>query len=410
MFNRQMRRKFVSILSYALIIGLVFGAVGFSQTALAQDTAQDTEAAVVGIATIMPADPTANVNVREGPSMDYPVIRTVRADTRVGVLGQSGAAWLAIRLADGTEGWVARFLTDFTDTVQTMAAPPLEAPAAVGTPVAAQPPLAPPPTTATTIYASPIALDQPPLGPPPSIALVTEPHTVTIAPIVHINVNVREGPSTAHRVVQTVAPGTHVSVLAQDATNLWIYVRLPNGNEGWIARYLTNFVGTVPQVTDVTAGQPPLAPPASEPAVDTPELVEVEPGVMVLPGEWHDLIAPRAEQALDQNWRTLPEGEVHWYSFQHPGDSMRIQVWMDSEPNEAAGFRVYRADQAQAIMGGRNPDDFEALGRGTHNPNEPGNLFWRGAFSVAGRYYVMVEPGGLGDIPYTIYGAGPGYN
>ena len=46
-----------------------------------------------------------------------------------------------------------------------------------------------------------------------------------------------------------VAPGTQVTVLGQDATNLWLFVRLEGGKEGWVARYLTNFIGAMPVVT-----------------------------------------------------------------------------------------------------------------------------------------------------------------
>lgn len=54
------------------------------------------------------------LNVRTGPSTSYPVITTVVAGTVLTVLGRNEVnTWLAVRLEDGTEGWVTRSLTDY---------------------------------------------------------------------------------------------------------------------------------------------------------------------------------------------------------------------------------------------------------------------------------------------------------
>lgn len=54
------------------------------------------------------------LNVRSGPSTSYPVITTVVAGTVLTVLGRNDVnTWIAVRLEDGTEGWVTRSLTDY---------------------------------------------------------------------------------------------------------------------------------------------------------------------------------------------------------------------------------------------------------------------------------------------------------
>ena len=73
--------------------------------------------------TVVPAatqDPTLAVvtapalNVRAGPSTAYAVITTVPAGTVLVVIGRNEAnTWLAVRLEDGTEGWVTRSLTNY---------------------------------------------------------------------------------------------------------------------------------------------------------------------------------------------------------------------------------------------------------------------------------------------------------
>lgn len=54
------------------------------------------------------------LNVRAGPSTAYPVITTVSAGTVLTVLGRNDVnTWIAVRLEDGTEGWVTRSLTNY---------------------------------------------------------------------------------------------------------------------------------------------------------------------------------------------------------------------------------------------------------------------------------------------------------
>jgi len=54
------------------------------------------------------------LNVRSGPSTLYPVLTTVPAGTILTVLGRNDVnTWIAVQLADGTQGWVTRTLTDY---------------------------------------------------------------------------------------------------------------------------------------------------------------------------------------------------------------------------------------------------------------------------------------------------------
>jgi uncharacterized protein YgiM (DUF1202 family) len=397
-----------------------------------------------------------NVNIRSGPSTAFSVVRTIAQGTTLTVLGQDASAtWLSVRLADGTEGWIARFLTDFGGTVATVA-----------TPAQALPPLAPPATDTT---------------------LTTGAVVVSGA----VNVNVRSGPSTIYSVLRTVPQGTALTVLGQDGTNTWLSVQLSDGSTGWIARYLTNYVGIAPTVAAPVLTQPALAAPqtvintvpapvtpaanlyvgpsqlysvirtvpqgstitiigqdatgawlsvrladgtegwmaraatdfvgtaaiVATPTVSQPvqpPLVPPSTVTVVVPGAVGLPLEPAAvdnfpiESALAANWRTIGQGQTQWFAFSHPGDDQPVQIWMNVDPDNAATFRIFTEDNAQSIMAGANPDDFIDIGRGTPNPNEPADLFWRGAFGENGRFFVMITNTGPGDTSYSIYGVGPG--
>jgi uncharacterized protein YraI len=321
----------------------------------ASDTALNTAAIVEGA---------PNLNVRVGPSTDFAVIRTVPRGTQFTVLGQDATStWLFVRFADGSEGWLARYLTNFVGIAQTIQ-PAIQTP----------------------------ALSQPPLAPPATMPADADP--VAAVP----NLNVRSGPSTDYPVIRAISGGTQVVVLGQDATGAWLFVQLADGSEGWLSRSVTTFEGAAQVVATPPLAQPPLAPPAT---------VSVVPGTASLPSQAASLDNFPIEQSLANNLRTLSGGQIQWFTFSHPGDEEPVQVWMDVEPGGAAEFRVYREEDARAIMAGANPDDFVDIGRGTFNENEPADLFWRGAFDEHGRYFVMVRNGSTSDVTFSIYGVGP---
>jgi uncharacterized protein YraI len=322
-------------------------------------TAPDTAAIIAGA---------ANVNVRSGPSTDFAMIRTIPQSTQFTVVGQDATStWLYVRFADGVEGWIARYLTSFAAVAPTLQ-----------TPVVSQPPLAPPPTV-------PADAD--------SVVGV-------------LNIDVRAGPSTAHPVIRTVPGGTEVVVLGQDASGTWLFVQLADGSQGWLSRSLTSFEGIAPVVA-IPPTIPPTIPSVVQPPLAPPATVSVVPGTASLPSQAAALDNFPIEQALAGNLHNLRGGQIQWFTFSHSGDAEPVQIWLDVEPNEAAEFRIYREEDAQAIMAGANPDDIREIGRGTPNENEPADLFWRGAFEEHGRYFVMVRSGSTGDVTYSIYGVGP---
>ena len=79
---------------------------------------------------------TAALNLRRGPSTDYPIITALTQDTALTVTGQNAAGtWLRVETANGVEGWVSRAYTDFAGRVAIVAAPALPTPVAVVVPV-----------------------------------------------------------------------------------------------------------------------------------------------------------------------------------------------------------------------------------------------------------------------------------
>ena len=219
----------------------------------------------------------------------------------------------------------------------------------------------------------------------------------TVAVVTTNALNVRSGPSTLYPVLITVPNGTEMTVTGRNPLNTWIAVQLADGTEGWVTRSLTSYTNIAPVVET-----PPLPAATPDPNATT------DPNAPPVPGDDVQLSEAQAEEALGDGWRLLSEGESHWYTFQHQGGDLPVHIWMDIEPNEGAGFRVYTEENARAIMAGSNPDDVDDIGRGTTNPVEPGYLFWRGVFEEAGPFYVMVMHGWQDDVYYSIHAAGPG--
>lgn len=73
--------------------------------------------------------------------------------------------------------------------------------------------------------------------------------------------NVRRGPGTGYAAISVVQRGDRLLVLGQDASGNWLYVRLEDGAEGWVARAFTDFT---PSLSDTPI--PPPATPTETPA------------------------------------------------------------------------------------------------------------------------------------------------
>jgi hypothetical protein len=228
----------------------------------------------------------------------------------------------------------------------------------------------------------------------PALALVqpgTDPNLIPdIAVVTTDTLNVRAGPSMIYPVIMTALNGAQLTVVGRNATNTWIAVQLDNATVGWVSRVLTNYTGIAP-----IAATPPA-----------PQFPTPEPGIGAVPGQNVPLSEANAQAALENNWQVLHEGESRWYTFRHQGDGLPVQIWMDADPNEGAGFRVFSEENAMAVMAGSAPDDVDDIGRGTSNPDEAGDLFWRGEFEEAGTFYVLIEHGWQGDVFYSLYSAG----
>jgi len=237
-----------------------------------------------------------------------------------------------------------------------------------------------------------LALLQPGAVPLEPVAPVVQPNVPNVATVTTGLLNVRAGPSLLYPVISTAANGTQLTVLGREATNTWIAVQLGDGTVGWVARSLTNYTAIAPIVAT------PALPPPAAPA----------PGITPIPGQNISFPAADSQAGLDANWQPLRVGESRWYTFQHLGDNEPVQIWLDAEPNEGAHFRVFNEENALSIMAGSDPNDVEDIGRGTSNPDEPGDLFWRGDFEEAGTFYVLVDQTWQEDINYSIYVAGPG--
>jgi hypothetical protein len=154
----------------------------------------------------------------------------------------------------------------------------------------------------------------------------------------------------------------------------------------------------------------PRATPAPH-ATPTPQAVmDGYPGFPItLPGQIVALDNPPVGQWLAQNQFMINQGEVHWFAFKHEGGGLPMHIWMDPEPNEGAGFTIYREEDAMNIMRGADRRTIQPVGAGTANPNEPGWLFWRTESDIGGRYYVLVNHGWADPVTYGIYAAGPGF-
>ncbi|MCL4862961.1 MAG: SH3 domain-containing protein, partial [Caldilineaceae bacterium] len=74
------------------------------------------------------------LNVRSGPAVNFSILRTVPDRTGVTVLGQNAAGdWLYVQLADGSQGWVARAYTDYSNVAPVLTPPAAPLPVVIAT-------------------------------------------------------------------------------------------------------------------------------------------------------------------------------------------------------------------------------------------------------------------------------------
>jgi uncharacterized protein YgiM (DUF1202 family) len=130
-----------------------------------------------------------SLNVRTGPGLGFASIASVQTNNEVTLIGRTADAnWTQIRMSTGQEGWVSTvFLSYDADFYRTL-----------------------PRTGETTASA-----------------------TVTTGTL-----NVRTGPGTGFDVVTTLNEGAYVTLIARNADQSWVKVRLSDGREGWASTAL----------------------------------------------------------------------------------------------------------------------------------------------------------------------------
>ena len=86
-----------------------------------------------------------------------------------------------------------------------------------------------------------------------------------IGVVVSHALNVRAGPSTVFAILRSISRGTEFTVLGQNNSGAWLFVRLSGGLEGWLARAYTNYSGIAPVVPSPKPPSPTPYPTSTRP-------------------------------------------------------------------------------------------------------------------------------------------------
>lgn len=171
------------------------------------------------------------------------------------------------------------------------------------------------------------------------------PRPTNFAIVTSAGLNLRTGPAVTYPVIRALSAGTGVTVLGRNAAGDWLYVRLSNGAEGWLATRFTDFNGAVPIVATPALPPTPTFTPITTP---TPVITEWR-------GEYYDndaLLYPpvfiRNDAEINFNWGQgapgagIPNDEfsVRWtrslsfaegtYRFNATSDD-GVRVWLDGD-------------------------------------------------------------------------------
>lgn len=196
-------------------------------------------------------------------------------------------------------------------------------------------------TAATTAIATATQTPLPTTVP----AQTATPRPTNFAVVISAGLNLRAGPAVTYAVIRPLSAGTGVTVLGRNANGEWLYVRLSNGTEGWLATRFTDFNGAVPIVA--TPALPPT-PTITAAATPTPVISEWR-------GEYYNndaLLYPpvfiRNDAGIDFAWgqgspgTAIPNDEfsVRWtrslsfaegtYRFNATSDD-GVRVWLDGD-------------------------------------------------------------------------------
>lgn len=176
-------------------------------------------------------------------------------------------------------------------------------------------------------------------------AQTATPRPTNFAVVISAGLNLRTGPGVTYTVIRALPAGTGVTVLGRNQNGDWLYVRLSNGAEGWLATRFTDFNGAVPIIA--TPALPPT-PTATPGTTATPHITDWR-------GEYYDndaLLYPpvfvRNDTGIDFNWGQgspgpgIPNDEfsVRWthsvafsegnYRFNATSDD-GVRVWLDGD-------------------------------------------------------------------------------
>jgi uncharacterized protein YgiM (DUF1202 family) len=187
-----------------------------------------------------------NINLRSGPAANAAIVTGIPPGTEVSILDRAGD-WTNIRLADGTEGWVAAELVQVTEpTQEPTPVPPTSTPVPTDTDVPA--PSATPAPTETAVptntlpppTSTPVPSNTP--RPTPLPVPSATPRTQVIARVIASEtINVRSGPNTTFSPVGTANPGDEFVVIGRNSDGSWIQIDYPDllsGQEAWVAAFL----------------------------------------------------------------------------------------------------------------------------------------------------------------------------
>jgi probable enterotoxin D len=191
---------------------------------------------------------TANVNIRNGPGLDYDVIGLLLIGHSAQVVGISGdSMWWAINLPEAQNGigWVsAQYVTaENTEDVPVMGGEPTPTQAeATQTLSPEEIPEELPPTEEGTIIIP---------TPAPGLPAITA----------TIDVNIRKGPSTNNEVIGLLNGGqsAQLKVLSDDGGWYGINVSYPPTNTGWVSADYAVLTGDLVEIPPAEEGQPSVS-------------------------------------------------------------------------------------------------------------------------------------------------------
>ncbi|MFQ5613108.1 MAG: SH3 domain-containing protein [Anaerolineae bacterium] len=182
------------------------------------------------------------VALRQGPGQTYPAVSQVPRDEPAGVLGRDASGnWLYVLTLSLEQGWLpAESLRIIGSLAEAPVLPPDPLAALLGSEAGSEAtsPTGPP-------AASPQPLDLDALAP------------VATARVASQGLNLRQGPGTAYAVLEALAQGDEVAVLAINQAQDWVLVRTAaDGQAGWVSLAFLNVTGALDEAPNVVTSSP----------------------------------------------------------------------------------------------------------------------------------------------------------